>query len=774
MKKTDLPVIILRGIILLPNNEIRLEFENDVSKSIIDSAELFHNNRILIISNGNSLEETVNLNELPSIGVIAKINHKIELPNGKTRVVLYGESRAKIHDYLNMNKDEILEAIVSKIEVYKIDEKEENALVAKLKRELENYINFIPYVSNSLLSVIENIKTLDKITDMVVPYLQIDRSKMIEYLSQRNAVERLKMILKEIYEEEEKYRIEKEIDNKIKQNIDENQKQYILKEKLKQIKKELGSTSLKENEINKIKKKIEKLKLNKNIKIRLEEELNRYETLQETSPENSVVRNYIEWLINIPWNTYSSDNTDLNDILIKLDENHSGLSELKERFIEYVAVNNRTKSLKSPIICLVGPPGVGKTSFVYGLAKALNREFVKISVGGLNDEAELIGHRRTYLGSNPGRIIKSLKKAKTMNPVFLIDEIDKMTKDVKGDPASVLLEILDPEQNKYFSDNYIEEEVDLSKIMFITTANDLSSIPEPLKDRLEIINLSGYTEYEKLEIAKSHLIPKICKEHNIKNKTMIDDELILYIIRNYTKESGVRELERILSKIIRKYITKLLKKRIAVNILKIDKKSIIEFLGNPVYDYQKEKIDSVGFVNGLAYTPYGGDVLQIETSYFKGNGKLKLTGSLGEVMRESAEIALSYIKSNYKKFGIDYRVFKENDIHIHVPEGAVKKDGPSAGVTLTTAIISLLSNKKVDSRVAMTGEITLRGNILKIGGLKEKSLSALRENIKYIFIPKDNEVDIEKLPKEVKENIKFIPVKTYEELYMNLVGGLYE
>ena len=488
MIKTDLPVIILKGIVLLPNNDIRLEFENDLSKNIIDVAELFHDNKILIVSKEDPLEESMDLKELPNIGVIAKISHKIELPNGKTRLIITGIKRAYVHEYLNLNKkDDILESIVSEIEVEKIESKEEEALIKKLYRELEHYTKTIPYISNGFLSLIVNMTNLDKMTDIVVPYLQITQNRMLEYLYQEKSIERLKMIIKDIYMETENFYIEKEIDTKIKEDLDENQRQFILKEKIKMIKKELGDTSLKENEINKIKNKLKKLKLDKKIKERIEEELTKYEALPETSPEMNVSRNYIEWLLNIPWNTYTKDNDNLEDIQNKLNESHSGLAELKERFIEYIAIRRRTNNLKSPIICLVGPPGVGKTSFVYSLAKALNRNFVKISVGGVNDEAEIIGHRRTYLGSNPGRIISSLKKAKSMNPVFLIDEIDKMTKDQKGDPASVLLEVLDPEQNKYFSDNYIEEEVDLSNIMFVTTANYIENIPEQLIDRLEII-----------------------------------------------------------------------------------------------------------------------------------------------------------------------------------------------------------------------------------------------------------------------------------------------
>lgn len=766
MIKTELPVIILKGIVLLPNNDIKLEFDNDLSKNIIDVAELFHDNKILIVSNENLLEENINLDELPKIGVISKISHKISLPNGKVRLIITGIKRCKVIEYLNKNKkDDILDAIIEEIKEEKIEEQEEKALTKKLYREVEYHTKAIPYVSNSVLSLISNITSLDKMTDIVGPYLQTDQTRLIKYLNEISSKERLKLILEDIYNEQEMFEIEKRIDNKVKATIDENQRQYILKEKIKEIKKELGDISLKENEINKIREKIKELNLNEKIKERLEEELNRYQNMIETSPESSVIRNYIDWLINIPWNTYTLDNEYLEDILNKLNETHSGLNDLKERFIEYIAVRKKSKNINSPIICLVGPPGVGKTSFVYSLSKALNRNFVKISVGGVNDEAEIIGHRRTYLGASPGRIIKGLKKAKSMNPIFLIDEIDKMTKDQKGDPASTLLEVLDKEQNKYFSDNYIEEEVDLSNVMFITTANYIENIPEPLKDRLEIIEISGYTELEKLEIVKKYILKKVCKEHGIESlKIEIEDETILKIIRCYTKESGVRQLERVIEKIIRKLVTELMIKKIALNRIIIDEKMVLKYLGREIYEYNKSRND-IGVVTGLAYTKYGGDVLPIEVNCFKGNGKLTLTGSLGDVMIESAKIALNYIKSNAKKFKIDYRAFTDYDIHIHVPEGAVKKDGPSAGIALTTAIISLFTNKKIDNDIALTGEITLRGNVLKIGGLKEKSIGAINGGIKKIIIPKENLNETLEFEDEIKNNIEYIPADNYMEIF---------
>jgi len=767
MMKTDLPVIVLRGIILLPNNDIRLEFDSEISKNIIDVSELFHDNKVLIVTKENPLEENLEIKKLPRIGVVAKLSHKMELPNGKTRVIITGIKRAYIHEYLSINKrDDILEAIISDVKEEKIESKQEVILIKKLYRELENYTKIIPYVSNSILSTVSNCESLSKMTDIIVPYLQTSNEQMIEYLNIIDPIERLKLILADLYKEEEMFEIEKELDNKVKKNIDETQREYILREKIKTIKQELKETTIKDDEIEILREKINKIEKPKNIKMRLNLELKRYQNLSEISPEVSVVRNYIDWLLDIPWNKYSTDNNNLKDVKKRLDESHDGLEKVKQRIIEYLAVKQRSENLKSPIICLIGPPGVGKTSLAFSIAKALNRNFTKISVGGINDEAEIIGHRRTYLGSNPGRIIQSIKKANSMNPVFLIDEIDKMTKDYKGDPSSVLLEVLDPEQNRFFSDNYIEEEVDLSKIMFITTANYIEDIPEPLQDRLEIIEISGYTEYEKLNIAKKHLIPKICKEHNIKTSYLfIEDEIILKIIRNFTKESGVRELERQISKIIRKIVTNIIINKVEDNKYIIDENKILEYLGNEKYNFNKITNNQSGIVNGLAYTYFGGDTLKIEVTYFKGNGNLELTGSLGEVMKESAKIAFNYIKANHKLFKIDYDKLINNDIHIHVPEGAIKKDGPSAGITITTALISSLTDKKIDNKLAMTGEISLRGEVLPIGGLKEKSIGALRSGIDTIIIPEANKKDLDEIPKEVKEKINYILVNNYKEIY---------
>lgn len=764
MTKTSLPVLLIRNMVLFPWSEIRLEFDSDNDKRVISLAESFYENNIVIVNPKDLLEIDPDISELPKIGVLATIKMKIDMPNGKTRIILSGINRVYVHAYTK--DDNIFEAMVSDTEEDELDIKEELAYSRALNKHIEVYVKEVPYMSNSVLGQIAGITSISRLTDIIALFLPTTFERKKEYIEEVSSTSRVKMILDDINRDIEVMKLEEEIEREVTKKMDESQKEYVLREKIKAIKEELGDINDKDTDIDLLKDKIRKLNCPKKVREKLEYEISRYEMCSSLSPEVGIIRNYIDWLINLPWDNFTKDETNLMKVKKYLDSTHSGLDKAKERIIEYLAVKQKTNNLKSPILCFVGPPGVGKTTLAKSIAKSIGRETTKISVGGINDEAEIVGHRRTYLGANPGLIIQGMKKAGTTNPVFIIDEIDKMTKDIKGDPASSLLEVLDPEQNNKFIDLFIEEEFDLSNVMFITTANYIEQIPNELRDRLEIIELYSYTEYEKLDIAKKHLIPKEITEHGLTSKNVrFTDDAILTIIRGYTKEAGVRELDRVIATVIRKIVKDIVMNNTKSNCI-INNGNIKKYLGNKKYlDNNDKELLSAGVVNGLAYTPYGGDLLQVEVTYFSGTGNLVLTGSLGDVMKESATIALSYIKANAKTFKLDDKIFRENDFHIHVPEGAIPKEGPSAGVTLTTAILSSLLNKKVSSDVAMTGEVTLTGKVLPIGGLKEKSIAAFRSGIERVFIPKENEPDLEEIPKEIKNKIDFILVDDYIQIF---------
>lgn len=751
-------------MVLFPWSEIRLEFDSDNDKKVISLAESFYENNIVIVNPKDLLEIDPDISELPKIGVLATIKMKIDMPNGKTRIILSGINRVYVHAYTK--DDNLFEAMVSDTEEDELDIKEELAYSRALNKHIEVYVKEVPYMSNSVLGQIAGITSISRLTDIIALFLPTTFERKKEYIEEVSSTSRVKMILDDINRDIEVMKLEEEIEREVTKKMDESQKEYVLREKIKAIKEELGDINDKDTDIDLLKDKIRKLNCPKKVREKLEYEISRYEMCSSLSPEVGIIRNYIDWLINLPWDNFTKDETNLVKVKKYLDSTHFGLDKAKERIIEYLAVKQKTNNLKSPILCFVGPPGVGKTTLAKSIAKSIGRETTKISVGGINDEAEIVGHRRTYLGANPGLIIQGMKKAGTTNPVFIIDEIDKMTKDIKGDPASSLLEVLDPEQNNKFIDLFIEEEFDLSNVMFITTANYIEQIPNELRDRLEIIELYSYTEYEKLDIAKKHLIPKEITEHGLTSKNVrFTDDAILTIIRGYTKEAGVRELDRVIATVIRKIVKDIVMNNTKSNCI-INNGNIKKYLGNKKYlDNNDKELLSAGVVNGLAYTPYGGDLLQVEVTYFSGTGNLVLTGSLGDVMKESATIALSYIKANAKTFKLDDKIFRENDFHIHVPEGAIPKEGPSAGVTLTTAILSSLLNKKVSSNVAMTGEVTLTGKVLPIGGLKEKSIAAFRSGIERVFIPKENEPDLEEIPKEIKNKIDFILVDDYIQIF---------
>lgn len=767
--KSNLPVLLLKNMVLFPYNEIRIEFDTDNDKKLISLSESCYDSSILIVNPKDSLEMNPEINELPNYGTVGKIKMKLDMPNGKTRIILSGESRAKIYAY--SKDDGIYEALYSNAPLEELSIKEEMAYIRALNKHIDVYVKEVPYMSNTILSQTAGINNIDKLTDVVALYLPINFERKQEYLKEFSSTSRVKMILDDINKDIEILRLEQKIEASVAVGLEQSQKEFVLKEKIKAIREELGEEEQNEAEI--LKDKINKLDCPKKVREKLLVELNKYSIANFSSPETAMIRNYIDWLLTLPWNKVTEDRRDLKKVREILDSTHYGLDNVKDRVIEYLAVKQNTNNSRSPIICLVGPPGVGKTTFAKNIAKSLNRKVTKISVGGINDEAEIIGHRRAYIGAAPGLIIQGMKKAGTKNPVFIIDEIDKMTKDIKGDPASSLLEVLDKEQNKYFVDHYIEEEFDLSSVMFIATANYLSQIPEELKDRLEIIELSSYTEFEKLDISKKHLIINQAKEHGLKEgQVTFSDEAILTLIRNYTKESGVRELDRLIATIMRKIVKKIVVDKSKEKYF-ISKESLEEYLGIKKFLYNdNENNERVGIVNGMAYTEYGGDILPIETTMFKGKGELILTGSLGEVMQESAKIALDYIKSNCDKFNIDLDQLEEKSIHIHVPEGAIQKEGPSAGVALTTALISLFTKKAISSKISMTGEITLTGRVLPIGGLKEKVIGAYRAMITKIFIPKENEKDLKEIPTDIKNNIEFILVSNYMDIYNNIEGIL--
>ncbi len=749
-----IPILCTRGVIVFPSQEVNIDVGR---KESIDACQLAndHNSYIYVVSQKLLETEDPKPEDLYDYGTLCKIQRYRKKDN-YIRVGLVGVARAKALNF--MMHEGVKSAEVQVLNDNYDDETLLKELIAKVLvnfEKIKNHIN--PGMNVELFKNLRSGLSAGELTDYYAQVFLFDYRDKERFLEETTIIERLKMTLEFMKKQIEADHIEKEIDDKVRSSLEDNQRDYFLREKMRAIKEELNEGHG-FSDTDELRNQIENNPYPEHVKAKALDELAKLEMLPAASGESGVIRTYLDWLLKTPWYQKTEDNDDLNEAKKILDEDHFGLDKIKERILEYLAVKQMTKSLKSPIICLVGPPGVGKTSLAKSVARALDRKFVKISLGGVRDEAEIRGHRRTYLGALPGRIIQGMKKAEVINPVFLIDEIDKMASDYKGDPSSAMLEVLDPEQNSSFSDHYLEEPYDLSDVLFIATANYIENIPAALKDRLEIINLSSYTELEKVEIAKRHLVRKQLAANGLKaTQFVLSDEMIMYLIRHYTREAGVRQLERVIGSLCRKSVLAILaegKKKVSIN-----KKLINEWLGAPMFEYgAKEKENQVGVVTGLAYTSFGGDILSIEVNYFEGNGKFIVTGQLGDVMKESTRIALDYIKANAKKYHIDPKFFETHDIHIHVPEGAVPKDGPSAGVTLTTAIVSAITNTPVFADLAMTGEVTLRGNVLAIGGLKEKSLAAHRAGISKIIFPKNNKKDLAEVPDSVKDEIKFIPV----------------
>lgn len=760
-KPMSVPVVATRGVIVFPGQEIMIEVGRHKSINAIDEAEKFFNGNVFLVSQRDVLIDEPQEEDLYEFGSLVHIK-SVKRKQGFLRVTFTGLQRGEI---VTLSEDaKMLFGSINLVEDTIGNADEELVLVRKITKELESItIQNMPLPAEVIQHLTMGVSAA-QFADQIVQYFPLNLERKQGFLEELDVNERLMSISEEIQREATLSSIETTINEKVKDRVEENQREYYLREKMRAIREELGDATDVGEDTDEFRRLLEENPYPKHVREKALEEISRYEMLPQASGESGVVRSYLDWLLKTPWWQETEDNKNLNEVREKLDEDHFGLDKVKDRIMEYLAVKNMTGNLNAPILALVGPPGVGKTSLAKSIADSLGREFVKASFGGVRDEAEIRGHRRTYLGSLPGRIIQGMKKAGVVNPVFLIDEIDKMASDYKGDPSSAMLEVLDPEQNTMFSDNYLEEPYDLSNVMFVATANYLGDIPEALRDRLEVIQLSSYTEEEKVEIAKAHLIPKQMEANGLKKSQFkLADKQLQFIIRHYTREAGVRQLERVIASLARKTV---------LAILKDDKKSVTitnklteEWLGHTIFEYgQKEKKNQVGVVTGLAFTQFGGDVLPIEVTTFDGKGRLIVTGQLGDVMKESSEIAFGYVKSHAKELGIASDFFEKHDVQVHVPEGAVPKDGPSAGVTFTTALISAITNRKVFANVAMTGEMTLRGNVLPIGGLKEKSLAAHRVGISKIFIPKLNEKDMDEIPDVVKESVTFIPVETIDQV----------
>lgn len=759
----SLPAIVVRGTVPIPNNDFRIEVGRKVSLRALEEAEKNFGSYAVVLIQRNPLIEEPTIEDIETYGALVKVQMKIKLPNDAYKVKLQVMSRIKIKEYFLTEPYFVVD--YQEMETISGNVDEEVTLVKMIVSEVANHAQTILIPNNQVLEKVQQGLSTDKVCDLIVFNLKMPDQQKYKYLEENVLNARLRMLLEDINKQKMIVDLEQKINDEIKKSIDENQKEYYLREKMRAIQNELGDKAKKEEEIDEYRKKILSAKMPKNIEEKALQELNKYQSTPSSMAESQIIKNYLDLLTDLPWKKASKDNYDLEKVMKKLDEQHYGLEVVKERIIEYLAVKIMTKRNPQTILCFAGPPGVGKTSLAISIADALGRKFVKQSLGGVRDESEIRGHRRTYIGALPGRIIKGMRDAKTVNPVFLLDEIDKMASDYKGDPASAMLEVLDPEQNAKFSDHYLEEPYDLSQVLFITTANYLENVPAPLRDRMEIVELSSYTEQEKHKIASNHLLPKQLKAHGITDKEFqISDEAIFYIIRHYTREAGVRELNRYIGSLIRKSIKNILmKKDVSVS---IDLHNIETYIGKPKYTHnQSDKQDQIGVATGLAYTAFGGDTLPVEVTYYKGSGKLVLTGKLGDVMKESAMTALSYVKSKAKEYNIDEDLFNSNDFHVHVPEGAIPKDGPSAGITMATAIFSAATHQLIKKEVGMTGEITLRGYVLPIGGLKEKSIAAHRSGLKTIIIPKDNEKDIDDIPKEVRDALEIITVENVHDVF---------
>ncbi|MGO0865354.1 endopeptidase La [Clostridioides difficile] len=763
----ELPLIPLRGLAIFPYMILNFDIGREISLKALDQA-MMDEELIFLTSQKEAEVDEPGEEDFYHVGTICKVKQMIKLPGDTVRVLVEGVSRGRVKKI--EQEDGYFRAVIEEI-VFDSDnldsetEVEIEAFVRNVFDAFEEYINIGNRVSPEILISLADIEDVDRFIDTIAANIYLKSSQKQEILEEFDIRKRLELIYSILLEEIDILKIEKKITLRVKKQMNKVQKEYYLREQLKAIQKELGEEEDINSEADEYREKLKKIKAPKTTKEKIEKEIDKFSKISSMSPDVSVSRNYLDTIFSLPWNKETKDKLDITKAKDILDEDHYGLEKVKERILEYLAIRTLAKSLKGPIICLVGPPGTGKTSIVKSIARALNRKFVRISLGGVRDEAEIRGHRRTYVGSIPGRIINGVKEAQTKNPVFLFDEIDKMAADYKGDPASAMLEVLDPEQNKDFVDHYLEIPFDLSKILFVTTANSLGNIPRPLLDRMEVIEVSGYIEEEKLNIAKKYLLPKQIKEHALKESFIkIDDETLRSIINHYTREAGVRTLERTIGKICRKVAKKYVEDPTLEEVV-INKSDLETYLGKDMFKYQLAEVNpQIGLVNGLAWTEVGGVTLEVEVNVLKGKGEIVLTGKLGDVMKESAKTGISYIRSIVDKFDIDPEFYKTNDIHIHIPEGAVPKDGPSAGITMALAVISELTKRPVPGNIAMTGEITLRGRVLAVGGVKEKLLAAHRAGITKVLIPKECEADLDEIPENVKEKMEFVLVEHMDEV----------
>ncbi|HHZ13272.1 MAG TPA: endopeptidase La [Clostridiales bacterium] len=769
IRTRQMPLLPLRGLTVFPYMVLHFDVGRQKSIAALEDAMVNDQDIFLVTQKEPEIEEP-DKDSLFKVGTVSKIKQLLKLPGDTIRVLVEGINRGRIIEFLE--NDKFFEVLIEEqVDQGESDPLEEEALMRTVMDSFEEYIKLSNKISPDTLVSVNTVDDIGQFADILAANVLVKNSHKQEVLEAFQPIERLQILHEFLENEIQILRIEKKINLRVKKQIDKVQREYYLREQMKAIQKELGESDSISTDVEEYNERIEKAALPKEVHEKAMKELDRFSRTPASSPESSIIRTYLDWILDLPWNYETKDNHNLKTAARILDQDHYGLDEVKERVMEYLAVLQLTQNMKGPILCFVGPPGVGKTSIAKSIARALGRNFVRMSLGGVRDEAEIRGHRRTYVGSIPGTIISSMKQAGSKNPVFLLDEIDKMSSDFRGDPASAMLEVLDPEQNHTFRDHYLELPYDLSKVMFLTTANTLDTIPRPLLDRMEVIRIAGYTEEEKTNIALKYLIPKQLEAHGLKRGNIIfTEQSVRSIINLYTREAGVRGLERQIAAICRKGVRFLLetgRKRI-----RITPNNLHEYLGVPRFSVNKaNQKDEIGMVTGLAWTAVGGDTLYIEVTPMMGTGKLVLTGQLGDVMKESARAGLSYIRSKAKEFGIDPEFYSNTDIHIHIPEGAIPKDGPSAGITIATAIISALTKTPVRRDVAMTGEITLRGRVLPIGGLKEKILAAHRAGITKVIIPDENTKDLEEIPENIREEIEIVAVQHMEEVLEHALSG---